>query len=139
VYAPQTGQAAPPRVDTVRIFARDTLHVVTRDTVRIVVHDTVRVASTASAGPSGKAKRTLKVPPGQFPPAGQCRVWIDGMRPGQRRRRAPWQRRGDIPAGAFVLFSGEAYDFDYDWLSEEKSGNVPPQIIALKRKAAGGG
>ena len=74
----------------------------------------------------------LFVPPGQYPPAGQCRVWIHNRPPGQQRDAAACDALGDIPAGAFVLFGGEAWDFDYDWVANP--GGAPPQIVALKRR-----
>jgi hypothetical protein len=119
----------PVRYDTVRVYRVDTVSVrVPRvDTVRVTRVDTVRVA-----GPPGASKRTLRVPPGQYPPEGQCRVWIEGVPPGRQRDAAACDALGDIPAGAFVLFGGEAYDFDYDWVANPSG--APPQIIALKRR-----
>ncbi len=95
------------------------------DAVRITVRDTVRVG--------GPAYRTVHVPPGQFPPDGQCRVWIVGTAPGRQAAPASCDALGRIPAGAFVLFGGAAYDFDYDWVAESERSSVPPQIVALKR------
>jgi hypothetical protein len=116
------------RVDTVRVVLRDT--VVRRDTVRVVVRDTVfRTDTVRLAG-----QRQLFVPPGQYPPAGQCRVWIHDRPPGQQARAAPCDAVGPIPAGAFILFGGEAWDFDYDWIAASRAGGVPPEIVALKRR-----
>jgi hypothetical protein len=45
------------------------------------------VALVAAAAPvmaQGKGKGNGGVPPGQRPPAGLCRVWIDGVPPGQQ-------------------------------------------------------
>jgi hypothetical protein len=34
--------------------------------------------------PLSAQNRSLKIPPGQLPPAGMCRVWIDGVPPGRQ-------------------------------------------------------
>jgi hypothetical protein len=115
-------------VDTVRVVRADTIRVVRVDTVRVTRTDTVRVASGATPGPG---RRMLFVPPGHYPPSGQCRVWIHDKPPGQQKDPAPCDALGDIPAGAFILFGGEAWDFDYDWVS---AGGAPSQIVALKRQ-----
>lgn len=108
-----------PAVDTVRITIHDTIRVTLRDTVRIAVHDTVRLPG----------HRVLHVPPGQYPPQGQCRVWIMDLPPGQQAAPAACNALGAIPAGAFILFRGDAWDFDYDWLGDP---SAPPEIIALQ-------
>ena len=105
------------RVDTV---ARIDTVFRTNTVVRV---DTVRVGG----------HRMLFVPPGQYPPIGQCRVWIHDLPPGRQANAAPCIALGRIPAGAFILFGGEAYDFDYDWIAESRRSSVPPEIIALKR------
>jgi hypothetical protein len=46
----------------------------------------------------------LKIPPGHYPAAGQCRIWIDGTPPGQQED--PRECEGvfeDAPAGSIVL------------------------------------
>jgi hypothetical protein len=120
------------RVDTVRVPVNTTVvrsdTVLRIDTVRVVVTDTV-IHTVTTPG-----RRMLFVPPGHYPPAGQCRIWIHDRPPGQQARAAACDALGDVPAGAFILFGGEAWDFDYDWLgeAERQPGTVPPQIIALK-------
>jgi hypothetical protein len=115
------------RTDTLRVFRTDTFRIVRTDTVRVTRVDTLRVAAdTVRLG----GHRVISVPPGQYPPAGLCRVWIADKPPGLQRRPEACQGIADIPAGAFVLFGGEAWDFDYDWVAD---GHAPPQIIALKR------
>ena len=114
------------RVDTVRV--RETIARV--DTVRVVVRDTVFRTVTVPG------RRMLFVPPGHYPPEGQCRVWIAELPPGRQAKPVACNALGNIPPGAFVLFGGNAWDIDYDWIAEAeaKPGTVPPEIIALKRK-----
>lgn len=110
-----------PRVDTVRI--------VVRDTVRIIVHDTVRVGNDGRARP-----RTARIPPGQYPPAGMCRLWIVGTAPGRQARPARCDALGTIPVGAFILFADKAWDADYDWTTDPDAAHVPPEILAISRR-----
>ena len=118
------------RVDTVRV------NVVRVDTVRVSVVrvDTVRVNVVRVDTVRVAGQRTLFVPPGHYPPDGQCRVWIHDKPPGQQDRAAACNALGAIPAGAFVLFGGDAWDFDYDWIAAASRMTVPPQIVALKRR-----
>ena len=120
------------RVDTVRIPVTETI--VRTDTVQLLVTDTLRIVTTDTIRVAGQ--RMLFVPPGHYPPRGQCRVWIHDLAPGRQAAAAPCTELGAVPAGAFILFGGEAWDFDYDWLGEAAAhpGKVPPEIIALKRK-----
>jgi hypothetical protein len=112
----------PPRPAEDRV---DTVRVVVRDTVRITVRDTVRIPG----------RRTLFVPPGHYPPAGQCRVWIHDQPPGQQAEPAACNALGTIPPGAFVLFNQQAWDADYDYASDPTMRNVPPEILALRRRS----
>jgi hypothetical protein len=117
------------RVDTVRVT--DT---VTRvDTVLRV--DTVRVVETVHL----PGRRVLFVPPGHYPPDGQCRVWIHDRPPGQQQAASACDAIRSVPAGAFILFGGDAWDFDFDWIAEAQRtpGAVPPEIVALKRRGGG--
>lgn len=107
--------------------AGETVRVVSRDTLRVVVRDTVLV---------GGGRRLVFVPPGLFPPAGQCRVWIHDRPPGQQARSQPCALLGPVPAGAFVLFDGVAWDVDHDWVAESRRASVPPEILALRRAGA---
>jgi hypothetical protein len=126
------GRPIDPRVDTVRIRIHDTVRVVVRDTIRRV--DTVRVNVGGVDTVRIPGQRTLFVPPGQYPPTGECRVWIYDRPPGQQARAAACNALGPIPPGAFILFGGKAWDFDYDWLADPGRGSVPPEIIALTRR-----
>lgn len=116
------------RRDTIRVVQRDTIirrdTIVRRDTIRVVQRDTLRVPG----------QRVLFVPPGQYPPAGQCRVWIADRPPGQQARATACDELGIIPEGAFILFGGEAWDADFDWVLEAQRSSVPPEIIAVTRR-----
>jgi hypothetical protein len=133
------GRAPDVRVDT--ILRVDTVHVreaVGRvDTVLVTVTDTMVVVDTVVRTETVRVpgQRILFVPPGQHPPQGQCRVWVHNRPPGQQAPSAPCDALGDIPSGAFILFGGEAWDFDFDWVREaaERPGAVPAQIVALQR------
>lgn len=159
VAAPRDPGGRPPQVrvdtvvqvDTVRVtvtgvqidtlFQVDTLRVTETvrqvDTVRVVVTDTLLVTDTVVRTETVRipGQRVLFVPPGQYPPQGQCRVWIHNRPPGQQARPSPCDGLGEIPPGAFILFGGEAWDFDFDWIREaaERPGAVPAQIVALQR------
>lgn len=120
------------RVDTVTIRVRDTVRIIVRDTIRRV--DTVLVRTGGVDTVRIPGRRTLFVPPGQYPPAGQCRIWIYDRPPGQQARPAPCIALGPIPAGAFILFKDEAWDADYDWAADPDAARVPPEIMALRRR-----
>jgi len=113
---PVMAPAPSPRVDTVYLTRRDTVIVTRRDTIRVA------------------GRRTLFVPPGHYPPAGQCRVWIHDLPPGRQANPAPCNALGNIPSGAFILFGGDAWDADYDWVLEAQRATVPPEIVALSRR-----
>lgn len=119
--------------DTIRVTVRDTIRLTVRDTVRVIVRDTIVRADTVRVA----GRRTLFVPPGHYPPEGQCRVWIHDRAPGQQARAAPCDALGPIPAGAFILFGADAWDADFDWVLEAQRGGVPPEIIALSRRRGG--
>lgn len=134
VRPPRTGA----RVDTVIVVRRDTIRVGARDTIRVIVRDTLRIATRDTVirvdTVRVPGRRVLFVPPGQYPPEGQCRVWIHDLAPGRQADAAPCKELGPVPAGAFILFRGDAWDFDYDWVAESRRGNVPPEIVALQRR-----
>lgn len=57
-----------------------------------------------------------------------------GARPAARVAGGPGAvqcARGD-PAGAFVLFRGEAWDAEYDGLEEVRRGRVPAEILGSR-------
>jgi hypothetical protein len=50
-----------------------------------------------------------RVPPGQMPPAGMCRIWIDGVPPGRQPRPTDCRTAEEnVPANARVLYGSSA-------------------------------
>ncbi len=48
---------------------------------------------------------SLGIPPGHYPPPGQCRVWMPGTSPGHQAKAVPCSAlNGDVPAGAWVIY-----------------------------------
>lgn len=84
---------------------------------------------------SKEGPRKLKgVPPGHYPPPGECRLWYDGRPPGHQPAPAPCRALiGNVPPGAFVLYNDAAWDSEYDWRGHERSnaGSVPDVILRL--------
>jgi hypothetical protein len=49
------------------------------------------------------------IPPGQMPPAGLCRVWIDGVPPGRQPRATDCATaRRNAPANSRIIYGGDA-------------------------------
>ena len=46
---------------------------------------------------------SLGIPPGHYPPPGQCRVWLPGRPPGHQPRPVKCNSVGEVPLGAWVL------------------------------------
>ena len=81
-----------------------------------------------------KGYRSLRVPPGHYPPRGACRVWYPGRPPGHQPRPTSCERLyGRMPGGAFILYNGNAWDGDYDWYGYERQyrGRVPRVIVQI--------
>lgn len=78
--------------------------------------------------------RTIRVPRGHYPPRGACRLWFEGRPPGRQPRAMSCDRLyGRVPAGAFILYNGNAWDGDYDWYRYERRyrGRVPRLIVEI--------
>ena len=75
--------------------------------------------------------RTVRVPRGHYPPAGACRVWYVGRPPGRQPAAVRCDRLyGRAPRGAFILYNGNAWDADYDWVRHERRyRNSVPRVI----------
>lgn len=83
---------------------------------------------------NGSRGRHLKVPPGHYPRAGQCRIWYEGRPPGHQPKAASCASLvGHVPAGAFLLYGSTAYDTKYDWrgLEKRKPGSVPQPVLQV--------
>ena len=78
--------------------------------------------------------RSLRVPPGHYPPRGACRVWYEGRPPGRQPRATNCDRLyGRVPYGAFILYNGNAWDTEYDWVRHERRyrNSVPRVIVEI--------
>jgi hypothetical protein len=85
-------------------------------------------ASSKSAKASKSPRKVSKVPPGQYPPAGMCRLWYDGRAPGKQPKSTECSNlKGKVPANSFVLYNGKDWDAQYDWRKEKKS-SIPAAI-----------
>jgi len=82
IAAPLSAQIRP-RVDTGR---RTTDGSVIRSDGTIVRKDgtIIRPDGSVIRTSDGSVSRSSRIPPGQLPPRGMCRVWIDGVAPGQQ-------------------------------------------------------
>ena len=88
-----------------------------------------------SSAPGGRQPRSATgIPPGQYPPPGQCRIWIPGRPPGRQPRAARCESLvGQVPRGAFLLYNSAAWDSDYDWNEHARRnpGTVPDIVIRV--------
>jgi hypothetical protein len=68
-----------------------------------------RVGTNIPIGTTGTVYPSANIPPGQMPPAGMCRIWIDGVPPG--RQPAPTDcttAQRNVPANARVIYGSQA-------------------------------
>lgn len=79
--------------------------------------------------------RSLRVPPGHYPPPGHCRVWHPGRPPGHQPPPVRCDRVVAEP-GTFILYNGKAWDGDYDWRGHARRhpGAVPELIIEISAR-----
>lgn len=95
----------------------------------VVVHDDG--ARSRDGRPHGRA---LRVPPGHYPPPGQCRIWYSGRPPGHQPPPGRCDSLvGRVPRGAFLLYNDQAWDTEYDWRREEsrRPGSVPDVVLRI--------
>lgn len=74
------------------------------------------------------------IPPGHYPPPGECRVWFAGRPPGQQPPPEPCDRLyGTLPYGSFLLYNEKAWDTKYDWRTYERRNprSVPGLVLEL--------
>ncbi|HKY64016.1 MAG TPA: hypothetical protein VJR29_11400 [bacterium] len=78
------------------------------------------------------APRHIQIPPGHYPPPGECRLWYPDRPAGQQPPPVPCGQLGAV-GGSFILYEGKAWDADYDWreYARLKRGKVPRLIINL--------
>jgi hypothetical protein len=86
---------------------------------RFRVDDVLQSAQQSATETRESKQKKDKIPPGQLPPAGMCRIWIDGVPPG--RQPAPTDCQTAVankPANARVIwgdqtpFPGKGKDAD---------------------------
>ena len=81
-------------------------------------------ASAAAAVPTdaqGRGRRPDDVPAGHRPPAGMCRIWLDGVPPGQQP--APTDCTSALrnrPSNGRVIFGDEPKDKDAKWRKNDE-------------------
>jgi hypothetical protein len=65
-------------------------------------------SSSSSTAQSQRGRRSSNIPPGQMPPAGMCRVWIDGVPPGHQPAPTDCQTAvANRPANARILWGDQ--------------------------------
>src|SRR5215212_991811 len=96
----------------------------------IAISFAVAVAAAAPLSAQGNSLRE-KIPPGQRPPAGMCRIWLDGVPPGQQP--APTDCATAVrnrPANARVLFGDES-PRDKKGKSDKKKSSTKDELVDL--------
>lgn len=83
--------------------------------------------------------RAVRVPPGHYPPPGECRIWYAGRPPGHQPPAGRCDRFvGRVPVGAFLLYNDTAWDTEYDWRREasRRPGSVPDAVLRIMNALA---
>lgn len=78
--------------------------------------------------------RAAHVPPGHYPPPGQCRIWYAGRPPGHQPPSGRCESLiGRVPVGAFLLYNDRAWDTEYDWRRQasRRPGSVPDAVLRI--------
>jgi hypothetical protein len=81
-----------------------------------------------------KHGRAVRVPPGHYPPPGECRIWYAGRPPGHQPPSARCESLvGRVPVGAFLLYNDTAWDTEYDWRRQasRRPGSVPDVVLRV--------
>jgi len=85
-------------------------------------------------GDRERARSPGEVPPGHYPPPGECRLWYVDRPPGHQPPPSRCDSLvGRVPFGAFVLYNRKAWDTEYDWRREEsrRPGSVPEAVLRI--------
>lgn len=80
------------------------------------------------------ARSPGEVPPGHYPPPGECRIWYVNRTPGHQPPPARCESLvGRVPFGAFLLYNDKAWDTEYDWRAQERRrpGSVPDVVLRI--------
>jgi hypothetical protein len=93
----------------------------------------VLVAVTATAASAqGNGRNTNRVPPGQRPPDGMCRVWVTGVAPGQQSAPtdcATAEARARVTANSRVIYGG---------FPGKKGSHANDDLLTRRRQLADG-
>ena len=82
----------------------------------------------------GIHERAARVPPGHYPPPGECRIWYPARPPGHQPPPGRCESLvGRVPLGAFLLYNDRAWDTEYDWRRQEsgRPGSVPAIVLRI--------
>ena len=81
---------------------------------------------TRTAAVRGNRGSSAGVPPGQMPPAGMCRIWIDGVPPGRQPRATDCATaRRNAPRNSRIIYgprTSDRYDDRYDARNDGRYG-----------------
>ncbi len=102
----------------------------------IAISLALAVAAAAPLSAQGNGTKDGKIPPGQRPPAGMCRIWLDGVPPGQQP--APTDCATAVrkrPANGRVIF-GDDY---VDGKTKKLNGNADDRRTAPREDRDRGG
>lgn len=97
--------------------------------------DIINLPRLPNPFPRTTPRKFTKVPPGHYPPPGECRIWYPNRPPGHQ---PPSQSCSSLIGvrltdGAFILHGDRAYDTEYDWREEAKRrpGTVAEEILDI--------
>jgi hypothetical protein len=97
-------------------------------------------SSSASSIQNQRDRTASRVPPGQLPPAGMCRIWINGVSPG--RQPAPTDCRTAVankPANAQVLWGSQTAFPGIGQLQSQKARAFQTSQTTAQRNGRGRG
>ena len=82
-------------------------------------------AGPASAQGRGRGKGNQSVPPGQRPPAGMCRIWINGVPPGHQPAPTDCQTAvRNQPPNSQIIWGDNTYRRDRNVYDNERDRRV---------------